>query len=59
MCLLASRMEATIIDEQAVVVREVFVYVCWRGYLEHGHNGVLTYHGGSNDCILVREIWGQ
>ncbi|KAJ8447210.1 hypothetical protein Cgig2_030441 [Carnegiea gigantea] len=50
--------EVTVLEEQAVVGREVFVYVCWGEYLEHGGNSMLTYHGGSSDCILVRENIG-
>ena len=34
------------------------MYVCWAGYLDRGGNSALTYHGGSSDCILVRENMG-
>jgi len=57
-CFIVQRKDATIIEEQAVVAREVFVYVCWGGYLERGGNSVLTYHGGSRDCILVKGNMG-
>ncbi|KAJ8425718.1 hypothetical protein Cgig2_015866 [Carnegiea gigantea] len=50
--------EATVMKEEAVLGREVFMYVCWEGYLEHGGNSVLTYHRGSSDCIFVRENMG-
>jgi len=46
---------AAVMDEQVVVVQKVFVYICWGGYLKCGGNSVLTYHGGSSDCIMVRK----
>ncbi|KAJ8420221.1 hypothetical protein Cgig2_030903 [Carnegiea gigantea] len=51
-------MEATIVDDWAIVVREVFGYICLGVYLKRGGNGVLTYHGGSSDCILMRQNMG-
>jgi len=40
--------KATVMEEQAIVSREVFVYVCWGGYVECGGNSVLTYPRGSS-----------
>ena len=44
-------MEVSVDEKRAVVVREALVYVCWKNYLECGNNGVLTYLGGSRDCV--------
>ena len=34
------------------------MYICLGGYLKRGGNGVLTYHGGISDCILMRQNIG-
>jgi len=46
-------MEASLGREQEEGVREVCVYICRGGYLDRGVNGLLTYHGGNNDCFWL------
>ena len=43
--------------EEVVSMREVFLYLCW-GQLECGVNGVLSYQGGSSDCVWLRQDLG-
>ena len=52
------RNEGNIGVEEVVRMREVFLYLCWGGQLECGVNGVLSYEGGSSDCVWLKEDMG-
>ena len=49
------RMEGSLCKGQEDGVRKVCVYKCCIGYLELGVNGLVTYHGGQNDCVWLME----
>ena len=49
------RMEGNGGVHEVLSVREVFLYLCWGGQLECGGNGLLSYVGGRNDCVWLRQ----
>ena len=50
-----ARTEGSLRRDQEEGVQEVGVYICWGGYLERSVDGLVTYHGGNNDCVWLTE----
>ena len=51
-------MDGNIGVQEVGSVREVFLYLCWGGQLECAVNGLLSYQGGSSDCVWLRQDMG-
>jgi len=51
-------MQSNSVENIAVHMREIVVYVCWGRVLNDGVNGLMTYVGGRNACMWISPSMG-
>ena len=51
-------MKSNSMENIAVHMTEIVVYVCWGGVLNDGVNGLMTYVGGRNACMWISPSMG-